>query len=491
MQTLKKYVWKFKVPLILLLVLIVAFPGLVTMQRSMFWDITLHNLPWRYHIGESISNGELPLWLPWMNYGFPQMGHYETWYPVSWFVGGLFGYNLSVLQFEYLFHIYLAGLGFYLFSGLLKDLNWKVRMVGAIAYMLCGVFIAQASHYGYVVSGTWMPFVFYFLIRFCRNTKLENGLALVFFYFLLVTGGYVGNFIVITYILIGIFVYQLYLRRKDRAQLLTLLKYTALLIPVFFAVYAVVFYSMLDIKNHITRQALEYSNTGWGAQVGTWVKEGFITFFSPLANMQTENDFWGDAPMINDVYIGIFPVIFLIYYFFIGRSDPYYRQIIYLTVGSLFFFAIALSTLLPLHKWLYHSLPLLDYFRFPSLYRIFGLFLLLLAGLRAIQYIITTVSVKKRLLFLSTCIIALWLIAIPFLKSNLQFRKIFLGWDKAVDLLDQNALFLVDAIFMTVLLLILIAFNNSKKIGWVLLILVTVDLTVHTWIRTPHYIVDP
>ncbi len=137
---LKKY-WVF---ILLFLVLFSAMPFLFTSDRRMFWDIVLMNLPWRYHLSECINNGVLPLWNPYMNNGFPQMGHYETWYPISWLFSFVFEYNLKVLQFEYLFNLFIAGVGFYKLSSLF-NLSKPIRLSGAITYMLCGLFIYFTS----------------------------------------------------------------------------------------------------------------------------------------------------------------------------------------------------------------------------------------------------------------------------------------------------------------------------------------------------------
>ena len=187
------------------MVLFTALPLLFFFERKMLWDITLLNLPWRYQLSESINNGYLPLWNPYINNGYPQMGQYETWYPVSWIIAFLFKYNLQVLQYEFLFTLFIAGIGMYKLTALFEGISKTNRVAGAIAYMLCGLFISQSSHFGYIVAGAWMTFVFYFLIKFLQHPKWKYGINLVLFYFLLMTGGYPGNAITITYICIIIF----------------------------------------------------------------------------------------------------------------------------------------------------------------------------------------------------------------------------------------------------------------------------------------------
>lgn len=457
------------------------------MQRSMFWDITLYNLPWRYQLSEMISNGDLPLWNAWMNNGFPQMGHYETWYPISWLISATCGYNLTVLQAEYLFNLYVAGLGFYLFSSLLGNFNQNIRIGAAAGYMLCGVFISQATHLGFITAGAWMPFVFYFFIRFCQAPKLNLGLAFVAFYFLLVTGGYAGNYIVCTYVLIGIFIWQVYKKENHKLRLNLLLN-SAYLIPVFTALYAVVFYTTTEVQEFITRQELAYTNTGFGAQTGTLIPQSYFTFLAPSANVFKGNPFWGEIPMLNDVYIGLLPLLFLIYYFIFGRADKSFNKVLFLTGLSLLFFTITLSTFLPVHKILYNYFPLLDRFRFPSLYRIFGLFTLLLASIPAFQFAFDERLKKRFLLYLMSWILMGVFIAIPFIKTNLQFKIITQPLDEVIKMINQNGFIILDILIGLILLVLLIGFRKHNYFFQILLVLVGFDLAIHTWIRTPRYI---
>ena len=39
-----------------------------------------------------------------------------TWYPISWIIGLIFGNDLITLQYEYLFHLFIGGIGVYFFG---------------------------------------------------------------------------------------------------------------------------------------------------------------------------------------------------------------------------------------------------------------------------------------------------------------------------------------------------------------------------------------
>ncbi len=455
----------------------------------MFWDITLINLPWRYHLSECINNGVLPLWNPYMNYGFPQMGHNETWYPVSWLFSFLFKYDLAVLQFEYLFNLFMAGIGFYQLSSLFK-LDKPVRIAGAIAYMLCGVFIAQASHLGYVTSGAWMPFVFYYLVKLFQEPKFRFGFNLVFFYFLLVTGGYPGNFIVITYICLGIALYYLvtYIRAKRSVELKKLAYIIPTLLIVFLMIYAVVLQATLELNPLITRGDLEYTNTGFGAMTGSNTIQSYASLVTPLA-ASVESELWGTARMLNDSYFGIILLLMALFFMVKGKSSPNYKIGVYLFVFSLFFLLVSIAIQFPLHKVLFNYFPLLDKFRFPSLYRIFFILPMIILSIFGIQLVVKNQELIKQLKVWIIATIVLIALLFIFSQTNHSF-EMFVDFEAVVLNLPIEAMIFIDCFLAIIMLLVLLSFAHfkPKHLITVLIVLVSFDLIVHTWIRTPIFV---
>ena len=105
---------RFLDALLLLAIVIVALFPLVSGTNTMKWDATDLYLPWKYYVTECFANGELPLWNPFINSGFPQMADPGSWYPVSWILAWLGGgYSLNVLHWEYIIHLFIGGFGMY------------------------------------------------------------------------------------------------------------------------------------------------------------------------------------------------------------------------------------------------------------------------------------------------------------------------------------------------------------------------------------------
>lgn len=130
----------------------------------MNWDALDLWMPWKHFIVDELYNGNLPLWNPYFRDGFPQHGDTMTWYPISWFLGFLFGgYNLFSVNLEFLLHLLIAGTGMFSLSNRFSN-NQKVNFLIGLSFMLSGFMIGNAQHVAWVISAAWMPW--YFLALF-------------------------------------------------------------------------------------------------------------------------------------------------------------------------------------------------------------------------------------------------------------------------------------------------------------------------------------
>ena len=106
-------VWSKLSPYHILLVLaIIGYWQLSVMISPLKYDMTDQAFQWRYFIGECLRNHTLPLWNPYQHMGYPIHADPQgtAWYPVTWIIGYLAGYNISALSFDFILHIFLAGM---------------------------------------------------------------------------------------------------------------------------------------------------------------------------------------------------------------------------------------------------------------------------------------------------------------------------------------------------------------------------------------------
>lgn len=351
------------------IILLVCFHPLVLGHATLKWDAFRLWLPWKHFIVEELFNGTLPLWNPFMNNGFPQHGDTMTWYPVSWIIGGVFGgYNLSALNTEYLLHLFLAGFGFYSFSNTFNS-SRKVRFLLGLSYMLCGVMIGNAQHMAWIISAAWLPWYMHSLFVLIRSFSYFAFLRFSLIGFLLFSGGYLAMFFVVFYCSIVYVGWFVFIHRRTIFPFLPLLRlsFAVLLIAVLSAPLLYSFYEIFPLFNRSNPEGSIDINLGGTPLNG--IVALLLPFASGIFNVSefefgTFSSFFGTIPLLG--------VLFLSF-----QKNASKKGVTLLVIGVFFLFC-SLSDHLPFRSWISH-LPLLNLFRYPSLFRLFFIFFALWA----------------------------------------------------------------------------------------------------------------
>ena len=355
-----------------LLTLLCFFP-LVNGSASLNWDASDLWLPWKHFIVEELYNGQLPLWNPYHVNGFPQHGDSMTWYPVSWLFGFINGrYNLSALNQEYLFHIFIAALGFYRFSGNFLR-SRKLRFLLGLSYMFSGFMIGNAQHVSWIISAAWFPWVFHYLVAVLKQENRQALFKLALCSFLFFSGGYLALFFVALYILVFTVLVHFY-RLADRSRIRKITWQLLAAFGITFLLCLPLLLSAWEIFPLFNRFTPEAARGGINIHTGSTPLNGVLSIFLPLASgiYNVKEISFGSF----SAYLGLVPVLLLIIY---GRSLFRLRKTAFSAGIALFFLLCSLGDLLPLRDLL-AKLPLLDLFRYPTLFRLFFIFFLLLAA---------------------------------------------------------------------------------------------------------------
>jgi hypothetical protein len=188
---------------VLLIVVLISFFQVAFNLQPLKFDTIDCFFPWRFYIGECLQNGQLPYWNPYQDLGYPIHADPSSgaWYPVVWLIGSTFGYSIYSISFEFLLHIYLAGVGMFLLARTLK-FETKFALMAGIAYMLSGFFVGNAQHLSYIISGCWLPFIIQQYLLLIEEKKAIHALQAGLFMFLSITGGYPAVTIILTYLLL-------------------------------------------------------------------------------------------------------------------------------------------------------------------------------------------------------------------------------------------------------------------------------------------------
>jgi len=129
---------------------------------ALTWDSIAYFYPARLLLGQSLRNGELPLWNPHQMCGTPFLANYQSavLYPPNW----LFGVIPAARAFGILAALHLFALGAFTFLFLRSlSLGRIASTFGAIAFMLSGFAIAWLELPVFLSTGVWLPLALFFI----------------------------------------------------------------------------------------------------------------------------------------------------------------------------------------------------------------------------------------------------------------------------------------------------------------------------------------
>lgn len=119
-------------------------------------DVIQQYYPWRKFYAESIRDGELPLWNPYMFSGTTFVGNGQSaiFYPLN-IIFLIIPVDVAFGWFSFI-HLLIAALGMYALLSL-----WGIRpacsLIGALAFMMCGFLMAWLNYITLVCTAVWLP----------------------------------------------------------------------------------------------------------------------------------------------------------------------------------------------------------------------------------------------------------------------------------------------------------------------------------------------
>ncbi|MEO6167236.1 MAG: YfhO family protein [Chitinophagales bacterium] len=385
--------------------------------QAMAYDMADYFLPFRHFIGECLQHYQFPWWNPYSGLGIPigadpQSGAF---YPITWIIGYLFGYDFFTINLDYLLHIVIAGWGMY---ALLRGLRYPVIvcLLLASSYQYCGFFVNNAQHFSWIISAAWIPFFFhYYRLTFLKGNfsfAIKTALSL----FMITTGGYPAFLIILLYLIGGHYIFFLTRNsiQKNKTALVQSLKWTAVMLFIYLVVTTPYFISFLEGIPLMTRgEALMKDQTSFRP----FTPQSAITFLLPAVPLGHPVDFGTDTSMTN-VYIGLLTLIFFITGIITSKTSAT-RILLGLT---LLFLLIAFGDAFPLWSLLFDYAPLFDHIRFPSGFRLFVIIGVILITAQGMSH---EKVLKSNLPFIVSAAVLLLLIAISIVSFSLQ-KKVML-----------------------------------------------------------------
>ena len=485
-------IWKkYKYQLLLVIsVLVILYP------LSLFiyvpkWDNINGYLPYRYFISDYLWNGHLPLWNPFQQLGYPGYADLQSgvWNPIVWIIM-LFGkYTINSLIVELLSCYVIAGLGMFKLAKYLYNCE-KTALIIALSYALSGFMVGSSQLMVFLIAVAWFPWVIYALLQFFKTYQLKYQLLTAFFIALFVTGASPAYTIVLAYIIVGMFVYQLVLKRSSKKQLLQLMVGGITTLFVLVLLIAPYINSFLEFSPYFNRgDKLGYDKF---LLSNPFTPISYLSFLLPDAIISKSDWFNITDLSLRNGYFGLLGFAVMLS----SVLSKLTRTKIILYVLFCFSLLLAAGGEIFIFEYLYH-LPGFGVFRHPSIFRAFTIFCGLLIGGYEIKELLEE-GVKKRHKLVFSAILVLLVIAGVWAISKTSFSALRILIIDVINFVEFSESALSTHILLNVsvaLILIIGSFYLMKvfktSLFVSLLLFVLLDFGIHTRISTPTTVCYP
>jgi hypothetical protein len=481
--------FRYSPQLLLLLLLIIGYWQISTFHYSLKYDMIDCYYPWRYMVGECLHNGMLPWWNPYQTLGYPLHADPQSgaWYPIAWIIGGSWGYDIYSIEFEFLLHIFIAGTAMFFLGRTLKLTRGSSFLIAA-AYMFSGFIIGNAQHFTYVISAAWIPYVISYYLKFTNSKKYIHAIITGFFMYLLISGGYPAFSVILCYLLIILFLYFStgIIKRKDWKEFLLLIKLNSVFLLSAMLFSAVVLVSVAEVTAYITRGSKLPLEVALYCPLSP---QCLISFILPFAAIKDMEFFKTDLSMTN-IYFGFIVFIFFIYSVFIKK--PTVIRVLFW--WGIFCLAAALGEYLPVRKFLFDYFPMMGFFRFPSLFRVFTIIgFLVAAGFAFDKYFNLSFKKGKRILFIIAPVLLLLVAAVAYSRMQdyltmTDFIKNQLFIFSIKSTLWQHIAFqsAIQFVFALLMILVLLMGKDIFLKRRLFITLACIDLIFASWLNEPY-----
>jgi hypothetical protein len=322
-------------------------------------------LPWRTFIADQLQHGEWPVWNPYQQMGYPVHADLQgpAWYPEALLIGGTIGQSIYVLQSLVIGYLLVAGMGMYRLAKQFGGDHPAALAVGA-AYMLSGFFTAHVMHQYAFISGAWWPWMLAAFLRLLDRPHWRPALEAAVFQFLLLTGGNHTFTIIGAYLMLMLIGVRC-LRDGDRRYALRLMLCVLLFAGASLVMACGVLHAWWYAAPFIGRM----SGMGYDlASQGPFTWRTMLSLLIPWGTTGGPDTMGTDITMAN-AHMSLLLLVMLPLAFFRKRSAT---ENVFLVFGAVCLLA-SFGEALPVHRWLYNTLPGLNVFRFPSYYTYFTL----------------------------------------------------------------------------------------------------------------------
>jgi hypothetical protein len=353
---------------IALLVLIAYWP-----LSTFSWSITAGDalncwLPWRHFIGQSLAEGQFPLWNPYQQGGYPIYADLQgpAWSIEALAVGGTVGHSVFTLQALYLVYMIIGGWGMRRLALRLTDTPPAALMAG-IAFALCGFFTAHGQHFYSIISGAWLPWLLWAHLLLLDSPGWKSAARLALVGAQLLTSGNHFFAVMVAYPMLALTAARAWAiwRARNPAALLRLAKWCSIALLLLTVMVCGTVLSAIEVWPHFTRQS------GLGVEVtgqNPLFFEALLTVLAPYANGADLVRTGADGSMTNAWFGALMLCAASVTLLRMRRAPT--EQWVLLAFAAICALC-AFGERLPVYGWAHALVPGVRLFRFPSYFWFF------------------------------------------------------------------------------------------------------------------------
>ena len=378
-----------------------------------------------YYISESLQNGELPIWNPYIFGGTPQIINpgIGLFYPFNllfcmlpWSGEGLPYYALDYLI---ILHIFICGISMYCF-GKSRGLSRFSAFGMALFYMFSSNIMAHIGWIYTVMAFAWLPFVLLYLLRITedKNNMLQNTGFCGIFMGLLCSAA-PAQAAIMALFLAGVYiVVAMFANRKDKKQMLRIFLCGVLVLMAGVLMAAPSLLSAVQGQDYTVRFLGEDGMIASNEKIPI---EGLTKHKLPLEQLLGTIIYDYSNITVGSAFLGLITLFLAIYS--IIRTKGIFVKFLFGVIIFSYFYALGIG--LP---YIIYYIPLLNMLREPSTYLLYiSLAMAILAGFGLEQLLNDVRNIedqKKKKRFLKIQMVLL------LLGCGLIIGGIAIGWSK-------------------------------------------------------------
>lgn len=482
--------------LLITLAVVFGYWQVTFLKYSLRWDMLDVHLPFLYYLSECLKINEFPFWNPYQQLGYPFYADLQgtPYYLPALIVAKISGFNLYTLHFYFLAHIILAGCGLYRLCKSLFQSEYSSLLCG-VCYSLSGIFISNGQHLLIITAAAYLPWLFAQFIYLLKFPTAFNSVLFGLLLFLMLSGGYPFISIIFFGLIVVLFsaiaLNMIYEKNYRKLFTFAKLNFLALLIVVLLSLPLLI--SLFEVLPEVSRGAgIPVENS----LENSYTFRAFMFSLLPFSLVK-DSSFWGTDLSMTNIYFGLLPFCFLIYSIIQKKEKAEY----FFLIAGICCLLISFGQELPLRKWLYLYIPLMDYFRFPALFRIFSVaFFLVVAGFGLNKFLNSPSAAGKKKMLIVSGVLSLYFFAhLIIAASSMDFSSLFLfkTHESVKEMLDSSALperavvQVIIQLFFIAVFTFLILRKKQQYVKQNILLLIVADMFVAAQLNVNFTVVEP